>query len=197
MPINWNDIPHNSHIQYMEDDCNKNPITQEQIDAGIWEAWELGIPIDAEEAKQPKPGSKARCGANIHAANARIPGAMPEAHIKHSGPAKPQMAENVVDIYLCKPLQPLFSTVTAKVVNQQQGQTPFLSAAPSAFKGHPKYNWVLKPTHLLKSCDIIWWGGVEGEPEADIRAHAPESIVTEVQNILASHSAHPPKILVG
>lgn len=95
MPINWNDIPHNSHIQYMEDDCNKNPITQEQIDAGIWEAWELGILIDAEEAKQPKPGSKARCGANIHAANARIPGAMPEAHIKHSGPAKPQMAENI------------------------------------------------------------------------------------------------------
>ena len=57
-----------------------------------------------------------------------------------------------MDIYLCKPLQPLFSTVTAKVVNQQQGQTPFLSAA----KRNQRSPQVQLGAQANSSTEIMW-----------------------------------------
>lgn len=124
-------MPHGANTQFMEADCDNNPTTQEQMEAGIAEAKELGIPLDnlAPTPSAPNLSAKARRAAKIREANSRVPRAMPqEQHLRNlpTPPQTPEAARGHIPVN--KPLRPLFSTVTAKVVSQQQGQAPFLSA---------------------------------------------------------------------
>ena len=201
-PINWSTCPAPPLMQYKESDPDPRPITQKDIDDGAKEAAELGLPTEDVLPEAPRRNRKTKQKDAVRRINSRVPGAPayqtdpPYLTTRPRGPAEPQIRDEVRGhIPVNKPLRPLFSTVTAKSVGQQQEQKPFLSAA-KRIQRSPQVQ-LRAGASSTTEITIIRRGGVDGPEEDEVRARSPESIVSQVQQSLASKTAHPPKILSG
>ena len=201
-PLRWPGAPEHDEPIYKESDPDPCPVTQQEIDDGIREQADMGLPDEDVLPVAPKLSRKAKQKDAIRRINSRVPGApqiltnAPTTAAKERIPAEPQVREEVRGhIPVNKPLRPLFSTITAKLVGEQQGQKPFLNAAKRTQRS-PQVQ-LRAGANSTTEITIIWKGGVDGPEEEDVRSRSPESILVEVQTALAKRTAHPPKVLSG
>ena len=201
-PIRWPGAPAHEEPIYKETDPDPRPVTQQEIEAGAKEMADMNLPEEDVLPVAPKPSRKNRQKDAIRCINSKVPGA-PAVDLGKSAtttkplaPAEPQIREEVRGhIPVNKPLRPLFSTVTAKSIDQQQNQAPYLKVA-KRIQRSPQVQ-LRAGASSTTEITIIRRGGVDGPEEDDIRQRSPESIVAEVQQSLVKRTAHPPKVLSG
>ena len=201
-PLWWPGAPEHDEPIYKESDPDPRPVTQQEIDDSIREQADMGLPDEDVLPVAPKPSRKAKQKDAVRRINSKVPGApqfgtsAPTTESRERIPAEPQVREEVRGhIPVNKPLRPLFSTVTAKSVGEQQGQKPFLNAA-KRIQRLPQVQ-LRAGANSTTEITIIRKGGVDGPAEEEVRSRSPENIVVEVQTALAKRTAHPPKVLSG
>ena len=125
-------------------------------------------------------------------ANAAIPGSAAFADSR----AEPNTPEHVRGhINVNPPPRPMFSTVTAKAVDQSNADRPFIKAARKVQKTPAV---TLRPgATSTTEITIIRRGGVRSEEESVIRNTDPKEIVHAVRQELNKATANPPVVLNG
>ena len=129
------------------------------------------------------------------AVNANVPGSAAFTGAKDDS-ASPNTHEHVRGhINVNPPPRPMFSTVTAKAVNQGEKDRPFMKAARKVQKT-PMVT--LRPGATSSTeITIIRRGGVRSEEEELIRNTHPKDIVHAVRQELNKATSNPPVILSG
>ena len=125
-------------------------------------------------------------------ANAAVPGSAAFTNTR----AEPNTPEHMRGhINVNPPLKPMFSTVTAKAIDQSNADRPFIKAARKVQKT-PMVT--LRPGATSSTeITIIRKGGVRSEEEEAIRNTDPKEIVHAVRQELNKATANPPVVLNG
>ena len=125
-------------------------------------------------------------------ANAAVPGSASFANTRLE-PNTPDHVRGHINVN--PPLRPMFSTVTAKGVEQSNADRPFIKAARKVQKTPVV---TLRPgATSTTEITIIRKGGVRSEEEDAIRSTDPKEIVHAVRQELNKATANPPVVLNG
>ena len=149
-----------------------------------------------EESYASTLGKKAKATLRKKVAKDNVNAAIPGSAAFANSRAEPNTPEHVREhINVNPPPRPMFSTVTAKSVDQSNVDRPFLKAARKVQK---------TPTVTLRpgatsstEITIIRRGGVRNEEEMVIRNTDPKEIVHAVRQALNKATANPPVVLNG